>query len=117
MLFGRNRLEIIGKTPENLRPELPRTGRFWAGLFNLGSRRYSIKSKKKELANGLKIGLACTEIDGELVVRSFFYESLNIEKNLFMFQYFQVHVHSQRGTKEIHADAEMKRSQVEHARS
>jgi hypothetical protein len=34
-----------------------------------------------------------------------------------MFQYFQVHVHSQRGRKEIYADAEMKRSQVEHARS
>jgi len=32
-------------------------------------------NRKKELANGLKIGLAWTEIDGELMVRSFFYES------------------------------------------
>jgi len=34
-----------------------------------------------------------------------------------MFQYFQVRDHSHTESKEIYADAEIKRSQVEHARS
>jgi hypothetical protein len=35
-LSGRSRPEMIGKNSENFRPELPGTGSFRAGLFDLG---------------------------------------------------------------------------------